>query len=37
LRLRYRIGHTGFDLVGSPEVRSKTIKQMTFHDREVPF
>jgi hypothetical protein len=37
LRLRYRIGHTGFDLVGSPEVRSKTIKQMTFHDREAPF
>jgi hypothetical protein len=37
LRLRYRIGHTGFDLVSSPEVRKQSIRQMTFNEPEVPF
>jgi hypothetical protein len=37
LLLRYRIDMTGFDLVGSPERREQSIKQMNFYEKEVPF
>ena len=37
IQMKYRIDRTGFDVVGGPQVRQESIKQMDFYERQAPF